>query len=189
VSNTTHRPQKTLLDAKGFAKALDSMAKAIAERHPGLKDVALAGIRTRGVFLAKRLQNLLEARAGHPVPLGILDITLYRDDLTVIGPKPIVRGSEISFPLDGKILVLVDDVLFTGRTVRAALTELMDFGRPKKIELAVMADRGHRELPVAADYAAVTVDTTLKQAVHVFCREKEGEDKIVLEELEKEAQT
>lgn len=178
---------RELLNAQAMEKVLRGMARAFRERHPDLSECALVGIRTRGVFLARRLQAFLLEDAGQKLPLGVVDITLYRDDLTTVASKPIVKGTDIAFALDGKIILLVDDVLFTGRTIRAALTELADFGRPKKIELAVLVDRGHRELPVAADDTGLRVETTLREAVHVFCRELEGEDKVVLETLAREA--
>jgi pyrimidine operon attenuation protein/uracil phosphoribosyltransferase len=140
------------------------------------------GVRTRGVPLARRLAAVLGQAAGVEPPVGALDITLYRDDLTTVGPQPVLKGTDIPTSIDGRTVVLVDDVLFTGRTVRAALDELIDFGRPARIELAVLVDRGHRELPIRADYAGRTITTTREEIVQVLLREEDGEDRVVLQE-------
>ena len=179
------KAKRELMDAKAMDRALHGVAAAFLKRHSeSLPLCALVGIRTRGVFLARRLQAKIKTISDQSLPLGILDITLYRDDLTMIGPNPVVKSTAIQFPMDGKLILLVDDVLFTGRTIRAALDELVDFGRPKKIELAVLIDRGRRELPIMADYAGLTLETTAQDNVHVMCRELENEDKVVLETLE-----
>ncbi len=140
------------MDAARLARTLARIAHEIVERHPDMKAVALVGVRSRGVPLARRLARELREATGVEPPVGTLDITLYRDDFTTIAAQPVVKGTDIPFSIDGRTVVLVDDVLFTGRTVRAALDELIDFGRPARIELAVLVDRGHRELPIRADY-------------------------------------
>jgi pyrimidine operon attenuation protein/uracil phosphoribosyltransferase len=140
------------------------------------------GIRTRGVPLAKRLAKLIQDRTGIEIPLGVLDITLYRDDLTDIASQPVVRPTVLPFPVDGHRIVLVDDVLYTGRTVRAAIDQLIDFGRPRKIELMVLIDRGWRELPFKADYIGKELETTKQQMVEVRLQEVEGQDEVVLME-------
>ncbi|MBE3095495.1 MAG: bifunctional pyr operon transcriptional regulator/uracil phosphoribosyltransferase PyrR, partial [Planctomycetes bacterium] len=143
-----------VIDADRMSRALTRMAHEIVERNRGTDDLAIVGIRTRGVPMAKRIARLLFEITGREVPTGALDITLYRDDLMrhTVGPQPVVRSTEIPFSIDDKRILLVDDVLFTGRTSRAALDALIDFGRPKSIQLLVMVDRGHRELPIKADY-------------------------------------
>ena len=180
----TNPIKKLLMDAKAYDAALDGMVEKIIATHDHLDNCAFIGIRTRGVFLAKRLKDKLKKKTGKDVPLGILDITLYRDDLTQIGPNPLVKSCDIMFSITGKNLILVDDVLYTGRTIRAALAELVDFGRSKGIRLAVLVDRGGHELPIAADITGMTYDVQEGEAIHVFCQEKEGEDKVVLEDLE-----
>ncbi len=152
--------KKTLLDGKQMGRVIRRMANELVERNRGAEEIVLVGIRTRGVPLAELLAAELERLEGHPVPIGILDITLYRDDLSTIAPQPVVR--ETSFPdgsIDGRVLVLCDDVLYTGRTIRAALDALIDFGRPRVVQLAVLIDRGHRELPIQADVVGRTVAT------------------------------
>jgi len=170
----------TLMDAARMHRTLSRIAHEILERHPRVKSLALVGVRSRGVPLAQRLARLIAEAAGTEAPVGALDITLYRDDFTTLAPQPITRGSEILFSIDGRTVVLVDDVLFTGRTVRAALDQLIDFGRPARIELAVLVDRGHRELPIRADYVGRTLSTSRDEAVKVLVREQDGRDEIVL---------
>jgi pyrimidine operon attenuation protein/uracil phosphoribosyltransferase len=160
------------------------MAHEIVERHPALAGVVLVGIQTRGVPLARRLAGLLRRAGGAAPPVGSLDITLYRDDLTAIAPNPVLKGTDIPCSIDGRSVVLADDVLYTGRTVRAALDELVDFGRPARIELAVLVDRGHRELPIRADYVGESLVTSRDEIVQVMLREEDGADRVVL--LEKE---
>ena len=147
-----------------------------------LENLALIGIRRRGVELAVRLQGLLRKKTPG-IPLGILDITLYRDDLSAVAKQPVVRETRVRFDLDGKDIVLVDDVLFTGRTVRAALSELVDFGRPRSVKLLVLVDRDHRELPIQPDFTGKFIKTTIGQSVEVRLKEVDGEDKIMLVEL------
>jgi pyrimidine operon attenuation protein/uracil phosphoribosyltransferase len=168
------------MDAARMGRTLSRIAHEILERHPRVSSLALVGVRTRGVPLARRLARMIGETAGAEPAVGALDITLYRDDFTTIAPQPITRGTEILFSIDGQTVVLVDDVLFTGRTVRAALDQLIDFGRPSRIELAVLVDRGHRELPIRADYVGRTLSTARDEAVQVLVREEDGRDEIVL---------
>ena len=144
-----------------------------------LKNLALVGIRRRGVELAARLQNILQKKTAE-IPLGILDITLYRDDLSAVAKQPVVRETQIQFDLDGKDILLVDDVLFTGRTIRAALSELVDFGRPRSIKLLTLVDRDHRELPIQPDFTGKFIQTESNQSIEVHLKELDGEDKILL---------
>lgn len=172
-----------VIDADRMSRALTRMAHEIVERNHGTEDLALVGIRTRGVPLARRLARLLVEITGDEVATGALDITLYRDDLMrhTVGPQPVVRSTEIAFSIDEKKILLVDDVLFTGRTIRAALDALVDFGRPKAIQLAVMVDRGHRELPIKADYVGKNLPTSLSESVAVRLVEVDGRDEVVIE--------
>jgi pyrimidine operon attenuation protein / uracil phosphoribosyltransferase len=171
------------MDADRMSRALTRIAHEILERNRGLDEVALVGIRTRGVPIARRLAQLLREINGDHVPTGSLDITLYRDDLmrNAVGPQPVVRRTEIPFSIDERRILLVDDVLYTGRTTRAALDALIDFGRPRAIQLVVMVDRGHRELPIKADYVGKNVPTSLKQSVQVRLQEIDGVDEILIE--------
>jgi pyrimidine operon attenuation protein/uracil phosphoribosyltransferase len=173
-----------VMDADRMSRAMTRIAHEILERNRGLDDVALVGIRTRGVPIARRLAQLLREINGEQVPTGALDITLYRDDLmrSPVGPQPLVRRTEIPFSIDERRILLVDDVLYTGRTVRAALDALIDFGRPRVIQLVVMVDRGHRELPIKADYVGKNLPTSLRQSVQVRLLEIDGVDEIVIEE-------
>ena len=171
------KPKKNLLDGKQMGRVIRRMANQVVERNRGTKDLVLMGIRTRGVPLAELLAAELERLEGHPVSIGTLDITLYRDDLSTIAPQPVVR--ETSFPdgsIDGRVLVLCDDVLYTGRTIRAALDALIDFGRPRLVQLAVLIDRGHRELPIQADLVGERLDTAASDHVEVGFESVDGED-------------
>jgi len=168
------------MDAGRMARTLSRIAHEILERHPDTKRLALVGIRSRGVPLARRLARLIAEAAGKEPAVGALDIALYRDDFTSLAAQPITKGSDILFSIDGRTVVLVDDVLFTGRTVRAALDQLIDFGRPARIELAVLVDRGHRELPIRADYVGRSLSTSREEAVQVWVREEDGKDEVVL---------
>ena len=168
------------MDGDRLTRTLARMAHEILERHPDMAQVALVGIRTRGVPLARRLARSMKKAAGVEPPVGALDITLYRDDLTTIAPHPVLKGTDIPCSIDGRTVVLVDDVLYTGRTVRAALDELIDFGRPARIRLAVVIDRGHRELPIRADFVGRTVTTAREEVVQVQVREEDGEDRVDL---------
>jgi pyrimidine operon attenuation protein / uracil phosphoribosyltransferase len=169
-----------VMDRAAMERALTRVAHEILERHHGLEDLALVGIRTRGVPLAHRLQRLIAGIETRMVPVGVLDITLYRDDLTTVGPHALLKETRIAFPIDGKRIVLVDDVLYTGRTIRAALDGLVDFGRPRSIQLAVLVDRGLRELPIHADYAGKTVTTTPDEIVAVMLHEIDGRDAVMV---------
>jgi pyrimidine operon attenuation protein/uracil phosphoribosyltransferase len=171
------------MDADRMSRALTRIAHEILERNRGLDDIALVGIRTRGVPLARRIARALKEINGDDVPTGALDITLYRDDLMrhPVGPQPLVRRTEIPFSIDDRKILLVDDVLYTGRTIRAALDALIDFGRPRAIQLIALVDRGHRELPIKADYVGKNLPTSLKQSVQVRLQEIDGTDEIVIE--------
>lgn len=169
-----------LMSADAVGETISRITDEIAAGDGGLERLALVGIRTRGVPLARRLAKLIGARSGSDIPVGILDITLYRDDLTDIGFQPLVRATDLSFPIDGRRIVLVDDVLFTGRTVRAAIDQLIDFGRPERIELVALVDRGGRELPIQADYVGKKVPTSQNQTVSVKLEEQDGRDEVVL---------
>jgi pyrimidine operon attenuation protein/uracil phosphoribosyltransferase len=172
-----------VMDADRMSRALTRIAHEILERNRGLDDVALVGIRTRGVPLARRLAQLLRHINGDHVPTAALDITLYRDDLmrNAVGPQPLVRRTEIPFSIDDRRILLVDDVLYTGRTIRAALDALIDFGRPRAIQLVVLVDRGHRELPIKADYVGKNVPTSPRQSVQVKLQEIDGVDETLIE--------
>jgi len=172
-----------VMDADRVSRSLVRMAHEILERNRGIESLALVGIRARGVPLAARLAAHLKDIAGVDVPLGSLDITLYRDDLmrTPVGPQPLVRRTEIPFSIDGRHILLVDDVLYTGRTIRAALDALIDFGRPSAIQLVVLVDRGHRELPIRADYVGRNIPTSRQQSVQVRLREIDGRDDVEVE--------
>jgi len=175
-----------VMDADRMGRTLTRIAHEIVERNRGLDRLALIGVRSRGVPLARRLAERLQEISGSAVPTGALDITLYRDDLmrNPVGPQPVVRSTEIPFSIDGMVIVLVDDVLYTGRTVRAALDELIDFGRPSSIQLMVMVDRGHRELPIKADYVGKNVPTSRSESIAVRLVETDGADEVVIEKAE-----
>jgi len=172
-----------VMDADRISRALTRIAHEILERNHGIAGVSLVGVRSRGVPLARRIAAILNGVTGEEVSTGALDITLYRDDLmrSAIGPQPIVRKTEIPFSIDNRTIVLVDDVLYTGRTTRAALDALIDFGRPKAIQLVVLVDRGHRELPIKADYVGKNVPTSRKESVSVHLSELDGIDEVVVE--------
>jgi pyrimidine operon attenuation protein / uracil phosphoribosyltransferase len=172
--------EKLVLDAPSIARSLTRMAHEILEKNKGNEDLALVGIQTRGVILAQRLQKEISSIAKADVPVGVLDINLYRDDLTRVAEQPVIHKTEIGFPLDKKIVVLVDDVLFTGRTIRAAMNALVDFGRPKRIELAVLIDRGHRELPIRADFVGKNIPTSETEHVTVRLTETDKKEEVVV---------
>ena len=176
------RVKSVILDAEGIRRAFTRIAHEILERHRVVDNLCLAGIRSRGEVLAQRLAQNLKELSGKPVPVGALDITLYRDDLSMLAANPIVRATEIPFDITGKRVIIVDDVLFTGRTVRAAMDALIDLGRPEAIELAVLIDRGHRELPVRADYIGKNVPTARQELVQVRLMEMDQAEDVTLAE-------
>jgi pyrimidine operon attenuation protein/uracil phosphoribosyltransferase len=177
-------PKALLMDENQINRALSRIAHEVIEKNRGLGEVALVGIRRRGVPLAQRLAAKLLEFEGTSVPVGELDITLYRDDLTELHPDPEVKRSRIDFDLPGRVIILVDDVLYTGRTVRAALDALLDIGRPSQIQLACLCDRGHRELPIRADYVGKNVPTARRERVEVSLVEVDGLDQVALYEAE-----
>jgi len=169
-----------VMDADRLSRSLARIAHEILERNRGVEDIALVGIRSRGVPIAARLARQLKELTGVDVPTGALDITLYRDDLMrhAVGPQPVIRRTEIPFSIDDRVILLVDDVLYTGRTIRAALDALTDFGRPKAIQLVALVDRGHRELPIRADYVGRNIPTSRQEVVHVRLMEVDGRDEV-----------
>ncbi len=173
---------KIVLDSREMDRALTRMAHEILEQNKGIENLALIGIRTGGVPLSERLQQRIAAIEGTMLPAGILDITLYRDDWSTLSQHPIVRKTDILFSVDNKNIILVDDVLYTGRTIRAALDALTDLGRPQKIQLAVLVDRGRRELPIKPDFVGLSLQTAANEHVNVFLNEIAGRDEVVLEE-------
>ena len=175
-----------ILDEEKLGRSLTRMAHEIIEKNRGIEDVVLVGIRTRGVPLARRLQAKIKEIEGVEVPLGELDITFYRDDLTTRFQGPVVQPADLPFSVEGKVVVLVDDVLFTGRTIRAALDALMDLGRAQKVQAAVLVDRGHRELPIRADYVGKNVPTSGKEMVAVELMETDGKDQVLIMERKPE---
>jgi len=171
------------MDEMGMKRALTRIAHEIIEKNKGVNNVAIIGIRRRGGPLAQRLALRIEEIEGIKIPVGILDITLYRDDLTTLAQQPQVHRTEVNFDINGKRLVLVDDVLYTGRTVRAALDALIDLGRPECIQLAVLIDRGHRELPIKADFIGKNVPTSRQENIEVYVKELDGKDGVVIQEI------
>jgi len=169
-----------LMDEKDIRRALLRLSHQILERNAEITNLIIVGIQRRGVPLAERVSRIIEEIKGEKPKTGILDITLYRDDLTQIAHQPVVRNTHIPFPIDNKRIILVDDVLYTGRTVRAAIDVLIDFGRPRKIELAVLVDRGHRELPIRADYVGKNVPTSSEEIVEVKVKEIDSRDEVLL---------
>ena len=176
--------KNVIMDADAMRRAIVRISHEIIERNKGVEDVVLVGIRTRGVPIAERLAAAIKNIENVELPVGMLDITLYRDDLSTLAYNPIVHGTEIDLDLNGKTIVLVDDVLYTGRTIRAALDAVIDMGRPKSIQLAVMIDRGHRELPIRADFAGKNVPTSHKESVEVHLEELDGADEVVIGDIE-----
>ena len=174
------RQKATILDRDGIRRALTRIAHEIIERNKGVDNTVLIGIRRRGVPLALRLAEKIGQIEGSAVPVGFLDITLYRDDLTQLGYHPKLYRTEVSFPVTGRTVVLVDDVLYTGRTVRAAMDAIMDLGRPRAIQLASLIDRGHRELPIRADYVGKNVPTSSREVVSVQVEEIDGQDQVLI---------
>jgi pyrimidine operon attenuation protein/uracil phosphoribosyltransferase len=184
----THAPVqgKSVLDAEALGRTLSRIAHEIIEGNPAVEDVALVGIQTRGVPLAQRLARLIEERAGTAPALGAVDITFHRDDVMVrageapLAPQPLVRATSLDFPLDGRTVVLVDDVLYTGRTIRAAIETLFEYGRPERVQLAVLVDRGHRELPIRPDYVGKNLPTARAERIQVQLVEVDEIDAVLL---------
>ena len=174
------REKAKIMDKEAMERALMRIAHEIVEKTKGTESLAIVGIRNRGVYLAERIAAYIGRIEKTKVPVGILDITLYRDDLTTVAEQPQVHKTEIGFDVAGKKIILVDDVLYTGRTIRAALDALIDFGRPEYIQLAVLVDRGHRELPIRTDYIGKNVPTALKETVQVRLKEVDGKDEVAI---------
>jgi len=166
---------------KDIEFSLDQICEQVLSRHTQLNDMVLVGIRTGGVFLAERIRQKILQKRGIDLPTGIIDITLYRDDWTRLSQTPEVKKAEIPFPIEDKKVLLIDDVLFTGRTIRAAIDALLDLGRPRRVELAVLIDRGHRELPIRADYVGTTLETSRQDSVNVELKELAGVDQVVID--------
>ncbi len=169
-----------ILDKTAMDKALVRIAHEILEKNKDVGDLVIIGIKNRGEYLARKIAEHIKRIGGTEIPVGALDITLYRDDLTQVAEQPVVKGTDIGFDINGKCVILVDDVLFTGRTIRCALSELIDFGRPKNIQLAVLVDRGHKELPIRADYVGKNVPTSLDEAIEVKLEEVDKVDEVLI---------
>ncbi len=178
------RDKAKIMDMEQVDKTLTRIAHEIIEKNKDVDDIAVVGIRTRGAFLAERLAKKIKEIGKKEPRVGILDITLYRDDLTTIAEQPVVHKTEIDFDIQDKIIILVDDVLYTGRTIRCALDALIDFGRPKSIQLVVLVDRGHRELPIRADYVGKNIPTSQSEIVQVKLEETDGIDEVMIQEKE-----
>jgi pyrimidine operon attenuation protein/uracil phosphoribosyltransferase len=174
--------EKIIQTAEAIDKTMQRIVYEIMERHDNLDLIAFIGIRTRGVYLAQRLREKFDKAAGRKSFFGELDITLYRDDLSQVADYPVIKGTKIDFDINGKNIILIDDVLYTGRTIRAALTELADFGRPATIELAVLIDRGHREIPIHTDYVGKNIPTSRREFISVKIKEYDGHDIVLLGE-------
>lgn len=174
--------KNVIMDSEAIRRTLVRIAHEIIEKNKGVEDVVIVGIRTRGVPLAQRIAAEINAIENCEMTVGMLDITLYRDDLSTLGYNPVVHGTDINFDLSGKHVVLVDDVLYTGRTIRAALDAVIDMGRPKTIQLAVLVDRGHKELPIRADYVGKNVPTSQKETIEVVLNEIDGTDEVYIGE-------
>ena len=177
-----------IMDAAQMRRAITRIAFEIVENNKGIDDLAIVGIQRRGVNLAKAIHEAIERAEGVAPPMGTLDITFYRDDLSTLGPVPKVGKTEISFDINEKNVILVDDVLYTGRTVRAALDELMDFGRAKRVELAVLIDRGHRELPIRPDFVGKNVPTSKREVIKVMVESLDGREGVVVGEMRDESE-
>lgn len=173
-------PIKTVMDSDSINRTISRIVNQILERNNGARDLAIIGIRTRGVYIAERIAGEIEKLEGIRPPMGILDISFYRDDLMRRTEWPNVKKTEIPFPVEDKKVILVDDVIYTGRTTRAAIEEVMDYGRPSSIQLAVLVDRGHRELPIQADYVGIKLNTLSSDEVSVHLREVDGGDEVLL---------
>lgn len=175
-----------IMNEDEMRRAIVRVAHEIVEANGGIVQVGLVGIRKRGVPLAERIRKQITKIEGEEIPLGVLDITLYRDDVHKVAPQPLVESTDIPFSVENMVVVLVDDVLFTGRTVRAAMDAVMDFGRPRAIQLAVLVDRGHRELPIRADFVGKNVPTSARELAKVYLKETDERDEVVISELEEE---
>jgi pyrimidine operon attenuation protein/uracil phosphoribosyltransferase len=177
-------PETQIMDSKGLGRSVDRIAHEVLEHNHGAHDLVIIGVRTRGAIIAERLAQAIEKIEKIALPVGAIDITFYRDDVQTRLDQPIVQKTDLIFSIDDKIVVLVDDVLYTGRTVRAALNELSDYGRPRCIRLAVLVDRGHRELPIRADYVGIELQTFREENVIVNLIEQDGQDSVVLSQTE-----
>lgn len=175
--------KKVIMDADAMRRALVRISHEIVEKNKGVSGVILVGIRTQGVPLAQRIASEIKAIEGVELLVGFLDITLYRDDLSMLGYNPVVRGTEMNFDINGKAIVLVDDVLYTGRTIRAAMDAIIDMGRPTSVQLAVLIDRGHRELPIQANYVGKNIPTAKTEAIDVSLAESDGADEVILSDI------
>ena len=173
------------MDESDIRRALVRIAHEIIEKNKGIKSLGLVGIKRRGDFIARRIADRIQEDEGIKVPIGALDITLYRDDLQLVAETPIIEGTDIHFNVNKRLIILVDDVLFSGRTIRAAIEEILDFGRPKAIQLAVLIDRGHRELPIQADFVGKKVPTARNEIIDVHVKELDGKDNVVLHSRKK----
>ena len=175
---------RTIMTADEIRRAIVRISHELVEKQAGTTGLALVGIQRRGVPLARRLADAIEEHEGVRLAVGALDITFYRDDLSLVAAQPIVKGTDLPFDLNGATIVLVDDVLYTGRTIRAALDAIIDLGRPRMIQLAVLIDRGHRELPIRPDYVGKNLPTASREVVQVLLREHDGQDRVVIQEPE-----
>lgn len=175
-----------IMDEVGMQRTLTRLAHEIIEKNKGIESIAIVGVKTRGEFIAKRLAKIISEIENKEITVGLLDITLYRDDLRTLHEQPLLKGTEIFFDVTDKNIILVDDVLFTGRTVRAALDELVDLGRPNTIQLAVLIDRGHRQLPIKADFVGKNVPTSLYEQIKVMLKDVDGEDAVLIVKLDED---
>jgi len=173
---------RIVMETQDIQKALERLAREITEQAIAPQKLALVGIHTGGVHLAKRLQEIISREYLMPVPVGTLDINLYRDDWTRLHTQPLVRATDLPFPIDDREVILVDDVLYTGRTIRAALDALVDYGRPKRVQVAVLVDRGHRELPICGQFIGMQLQTSPHEQVNVLLKEKDGMDQVLIED-------
>lgn len=180
-----NKDKAIIMDRTAIHRAINRIAHEIIERNKGIEDIVLIGIQRRGVPLARKIAKMINEFEGTLPPVGILDITFYRDDLSLLDEHPIINGTNIDFSLNNKKVILVDDVLFTGRTVRAAMNAIIDIGRPKMIQLAILIDRGHRELPIRADYIGKNVPTAMNEVVNVNLEEIDGVEVVTINEMEK----
>jgi pyrimidine operon attenuation protein/uracil phosphoribosyltransferase len=185
LEGTSMVSKAEIMDQSSIDRAIVRISHEIIEKNKGVKEIALIGIQRRGVPLAQRIAKKIYEIEGMHVPVGILDITFYRDDLSMLAEHPLVNGTQIDFPVNDKKIILIDDVLFTGRTVRAAIGAVMDIGRPKAIQLAILIDRGHRELPIRADYIGKNVPTAKSEVIHVKLEEIDNENLVIIGDLEK----